>query len=285
MHVLILGAHGQLGRALSRLYQADPHCHLSQWARPAYDITSPAIVQAIVDARPDIVLNAAAWTQVDNAERDPAGAFAANALGPKYVAEGCARCDATLVQVSTNEVFAGQPATYYYEYDQPQPRSIYARSKLAGELAAQQQLQRLYIVRTAWLFSPGGNNFPRKIINAADRHGALRVVADECGNPCYAPDVAAAIVTLVATGHYGTYHLINEGMTSRFEFAQSILQAMGRSHIPITPIPHTEWVRPADSPLHAVLVNQAAAQLGIRLRPWREALREYITREGHDNHD
>lgn len=280
MHVLILGAHGQLGKALIALYDSNPNCILSQWARPTYDITEPSIVDEIVRASPDVVINAAAWTQVDAAEQSPDLAFAVNALGPKHVAEACERSGATLVHVSTNEVFAGTPGINYYEYDQPQPRSIYARSKSAGELAAQQRLQRLFIVRTAWLFSPGGNNFPHKIINAADRHGALRVVADERGNPSYAPDVASAIVSLINTKHYGTYHLINDGNSSRFEFAQAVLQMAGRSHIPITPICHTEWVRPADSPLHAVLINQAAAQLGIRLRPWREALSDYSAIEG-----
>lgn len=279
MHVLILGARGQLGKALSALYRADARCQLSQWTRPDYDIASSSIVNAIVAAQPDVVINAAAWTHVDGAENNPDGAFAANALGPKYVAEACDRCGASLVHVSTNEVFAGNPETHYYEYDQPQPRSIYARSKLAGELATQQQLKRLFIVRTAWLFSPGGNNFPRKIIDAAERHGRLRVVDDERGNPCYAPDVAQAINQLIGTAHYGTYHLVNEGNASRFEFAQTLLQATDRGHVPLTPIAHTEWSRPADSPLHAVLVNQAAAQLGIQLRPWRAALAEYVAQE------
>jgi len=275
MHVLILGAHGQLGKALAVLYRSNPHAILSQWARPTYDITDPSIIDAIIQARPDIVINAAAWTQVDAAEESPDLAFAVNAMGPKHLAEACSRCGATMVQISTNEVFGGTPGLFYYEYDQPQPRSIYARSKFAGELAAQQRLQRLFIVRTAWLFNSGGNNFPHKIINAADRHGALRVVADEHGNPSYAPDVAAAIISLLSTEQYGTYHLINDGNSSRFEFAQAVLQSAGREHVPITPISSTEWTRPADSPLHAVLINQAAAQLGIRLRPWREALLAY----------
>lgn len=279
MHILILGARGQLGQALCDAYRSQVDCTLSQWTRPAYDITAPEITKSIAKLRPDVVINAAAWTNVDAAETDPDAAFAANALGPKYLAEGCDRCGAILVQVSTNEVFAGEAAIDYREYDQPRPRSVYARSKLAGELATQQQLDRLFLVRTAWLFSPGGNNFPRKIVAAADRLGALRVVADERGNPCYAPDVAAAIIALIPTERFGIYHLINDGSASRFEFAQAVLQARQRAHIPITPISHTEWSRLADSPLHAVLVNQAATHLGIKLRPWQDALRAYVAQE------
>jgi len=279
MHILIIGARGQLGKALCDAYRLQPTYTVSQWARPMHDITSPAITTAIAELRPDVVINAAAWTNVDAAETDPMAAFAANALGPKYLAEGCDRCGAMLVHVSTNEVFAGDDGLSYYEYDQPQPRSIYARSKLAGELATQQQLDRLFVVRTAWLFGAGGNNFPRKIVEAADRFGALRVVADERGNPCYAPDVADAIIDLIATERFGTYHLINEGSASRFEFAQAILHARQRGQIPLTPISHTEWSRSADSPRHAVLINQAASALGVCLRPWQEALQAYVTRE------
>src|SRR5690606_27041711 len=123
---------------------------------------------------------------------------------------------------------------------------------------------------------PGGNNFPFKMVAAADRHGALRVVADEVGNPTYAPDVAAALVALVQTERYGIYHLVNEGQASRFELAQATLAATGRTHVPLTPIRSEEWPRPAPPPLHAVLVNQAAARQGVVLRPWQEALHEYL---------
>lgn len=122
----------------------------------------------------------------------------------------------------------------------------------------------------------GGNNFPGKIIAAADKLGALRIVADEVGNPTYAPDVATAIAQLITTERYGIYHLVNRGQTSRFEFAQAVLQATGRGNIPLTPIAHTEWPRPVQPPLHAVLINQAAAALGIELRPWQAAVDEYV---------
>jgi dTDP-4-dehydrorhamnose reductase len=276
MHILLIGSRGQLGRAVSAAFAARHTYQLTLWSRPEYDIADPSLGAKVAALHPDVVINAAAWTDVDGAEANPAAAYAANALGPKYLAEGCAYCGAALVQLSTNEVSAGTPGRVYYEYDQPAPGSVYARSKYAGEQAARQMLDRLYIVRVAWLFGVGGNNFPSKIITAADKRGALNVVDDEIGNPTYAPDVAAALIPLLATERYGMYHLVNEGSASRFTLAQTVLQATGRGHVPLTPVPHTAWPRPAQPPLHAVLVNQAAAALGITLRPWQEAVQAYV---------
>jgi len=280
MHVLIVGSRGQLGQALTQHYTKQPSVRITQAIRPEFDLTRPQSAEQVAALRPDLVINCAAWTDVDGAEANPNAAYAANALGPQYLATGAARCGAALVQVSTNEIFPGAPGQVYREYDQPQPSSVYARSKLAGEIAVRQLHAQVYLVRVAWLFGPHGNNFPSKITAAADKHGKLRVVADEVGNPTYAPDAAAAIAKLAESGLFGSYHLINEGVASRFAFAEYLLQTNGRAHIPLTPIAHTEWPRPTQPPLHAVLVNQAAAALGITLRPWQEAVNEYVQMEG-----
>lgn len=274
MRVLVVGANGQLGRAVQAA--CDPRYELTMWGHTEADITAAAVIEQTVAARPDVVINCAAWTNVDGAENAPDAAFAVNALGPLHLATACARCGATLVQVSTNEVFAGTPGRFYYEYEQPAPVSVYARSKYAGETAASRMLERLYIVRVAWLYGPGGSNFPAKIVAAADRNGALKVVDEEFGNPTYAPDVAEAIFRLVESERYGIYHLVNDGYTSRFGLAQAVLAASGRGHIPLTPIKLLEWPRPAPPPPHAVLMNQAAAALGITLRPWQAALEDFV---------
>jgi dTDP-4-dehydrorhamnose reductase len=252
---------------------------LTIWRQPTFDMTLPDTADQVAALAPDVVINAAAWTNVDAAESNPDAAYAVNALGPKYLAEGCARCGAALVQVSTNEVFPGHPGNFYREYDRTAASSFYSRSKLAGEIAVTQMLSRLYIVRVAWLFGPGGVNFPAKIVEAATRLGSLRVVSDEFGNPTYAPDAAHAIVALVESGRFGIYHLVNEGWCSRHQFAQRVLEASGRGHIELTPISHKEWQRATQPPLHAVLVNQAATVLGIRLRPWEQAVDEYCRQE------
>ena len=276
-HILITGANGQLGRALTA--QFDCAGRLTRWTRPRNDIAVPSIADAVAEAAPDVVINAAAWTDVDGAEEAPDDAFAANALGPKYLAEGCARCGAELVQISTNEVFAGEAGRFYREYELTAPGSVYARSKAAGEQAAAAVLDRLYIVRVAWLYGPGGSSFPGKISAAADRYGALRVVSDEYGNPTYAPDVAEAIALLIRTRRFGIYHFVNDGCASRYDWAVELMRLTARTALPVTPVGAHEWPRPAMPPPHAVLVNQAGAALGIELRDWREALADYVQAE------
>jgi len=273
MHLLIVGANGQLGRAVQAACRA--HFDLTVWGRDDADISRPEVERKITQVRPDVVINCAAWTNVDGAEKEVNAAFAVNALGPLYIAKACASIGASMVHISTNEVFAGAPGRFYYEYEQPVPSSIYARSKAAGEVAASRQLEQLYLVRVAWLFGPGGNNFPAKIVAAADRNGSLKVVDEEFGNPTYAPDVAKAIFQLLESGRFGVYHLVNQGYASRYQLAETALQAAGRGHIPLSPIKLGDWPRPAPPPPHAVLVNQTAAALGITLRPWQEAVQEY----------
>ncbi len=280
MVCLIVGSSGQLGRAVTAAVQAQAGWQVITRTHRELDISRPETAAAVAALAPDVVINCAAWTAVDEAEAQPDAAYAVNALGPLHLAQGCAACGAALVQVSTNEVFAGAPGVRYYEYDTPAPASVYARSKRAGEVAAATVLQQLYVVRVAWLFGPGGNHFPAKMVAAADRHAALRVVDDEYGNPTYAPDVADAIVALLRTQRFGIYHLVNEGRASRFDLAQAVLAATGRGDVPLTPIGLDEWPRPATPPRHAVLVNQAAAALGIVLRPWQDALAAYLAVEG-----
>ena len=160
------------------------------------DITRPAIVEQIAGFGPDLVLNAAAWTNVDGAEDTPDACYAVNVTGVQHLALACQRSGAALLHVSSNEVFPGEAARFYREWDATAARSgVYARSKEAAEKVVLSLLAgRFYIVRTAWLYNSGGNNFNAKIIAAADKLGSLRVVADEFGNPTYAPDLAAAIV-------------------------------------------------------------------------------------------
>jgi dTDP-4-dehydrorhamnose reductase len=275
VRIVIVGAKGQLGQALCKAAYARPSFDVVSWQRPEIDITSPGIADQIAQTRPDVVINAAAWTHVDAAETEPDAAYAANALGPKYIAEGCRACGAAMVQVSTNEVFAGDMDRDYREYDLPQPGGVYARSKLAGEIAARQIWERLYIVRVAWLFGRGTGDFPAKILAAAANRDALRIVADEYGNPTYAPHAAQGILRLVESGHYGIYHLVSEGKASRYEWAARLFARLGRT-ITLTPITASEWPRPVTPPSHAVLVNQAGAALGIRLPTWQEALEEYL---------
>jgi dTDP-4-dehydrorhamnose reductase len=241
------------------------------------DITDRLAIRAAIAAcQPDVVIHAAAWTDVDGCARDPERAYRVNALGTQNVALACAEVGAALVYISTNEVFDGTATEPYREWDPVHPINPYGRSKAAGEWLVSHLLTRFYIVRTAWLYAPGGRNFPHRIIQLADERGALRVVADEVSNPTYAPDLAAALAALIRTDAYGVYHLTNSGYCSRYEFARAILRQTGREHIPVEPITLDQFQRDSTPPRFAPLANTAAAALGIVLRPWEEALAEFL---------
>jgi dTDP-4-dehydrorhamnose reductase len=274
MRVVITGYNGQLGRQLRVVFSEHEILELDL---PCDDVSHPAIRSCIADFRPDLVLHAAAFTNVDGCEQVPEQAYRVNVLGTQYVALGALQAGAAMLYVSTNEVFDGSAREPYREWDPPNPISVYARTKMAGEQIVRQLLPRSYVVRVAWLFGPEGDNFVTKILAGARKHGALRVAADEFGNPTYAPELAAVIRELVGTGYYGTYHLTNSGFCSRYDFAREIMRLAGRADVPITPILNADWSRPSRPPLHALLANTAGTALGVSLRPWQEALAEYMT--------
>lgn len=275
--IVVVGYRGQLGRALLDALHGRQLLPLDF---PEVDMSQPAIVDQIADFGPQLVINAAAWTDVDGAEEKPDACYAVNVTGVQHLALACQRSGASLLHVSTNEVFPGEPARFYREWDATAARSgVYARSKEAAEKAVISLLAgRFYLVRTAWLYNRGGNNFNAKIVAAAEKHGSLRVVADEFGNPTYAPDLAAAIVRLVDSGHHGIYHFTNSGYCTRHQWAVEALRLAGRGEAPVTPISSGEWPRRTTPPPHAILLNTTGAALGITLRPWQEALAAYFER-------
>lgn len=273
MRIAITGSKGQLGRQLVAAFAGH---QLLELDLPETDITHLTICDDIARWEPELILHAAAYTDVDGCEQNVELAFRVNAIGTQHVALAAQRTDAMLVYISTNEVFDGTRRDHYREWDQVNPVSVYARSKTAGEQIVRDLLSRFYIVRVAWLFGPGGSNFVTKILAAADKNPALRIAADEFGNPTYAPDLAAAIAKLVDTGHFGIYHLTNAGFCSRFEFAREIMRLTQRTDVSLTPILSADWPRATRPPLHAILANTNAAALGITLRPWQEALAEYL---------
>ncbi|MGC9333392.1 MAG: dTDP-4-dehydrorhamnose reductase [Anaerolineae bacterium] len=274
MRIVITGHKGQLGTALQSVLADEETIGLDL---PEHDITDPvSIIETICESQPELVIHTAAMTDVDGCERNPDLAFRVNVLGTQNIALACGRCGAALVHVSTNDVFDGRLGRPYYEWDIPTPRSTYAHSKAGAEFYVRTLLNRFYIVRTAWLYARGGNNFVTKIIAAATKHGVLRVVTDEISAPTYAPDLAEAIGRLIQTGHYGIYHFTNAGICSRLEWAAKILELAGRGDVPIEAITSAEWPRKAEPPLYAPIVNFGGAALGITLRPWEDALQAYF---------
>jgi dTDP-4-dehydrorhamnose reductase len=274
MRIVITGCRGQLGQALEA--ELGEH-QLLCLDLPYCDITDPAcLLDTLAAFQPEVVIHAAAMTDVDGCEHNPEAAYRVNTWGTQNVAVACSRLGAAMVHISTNDVFDGTLGRPYYEWDRPSPRSVYAQSKAAAEFYVRSLLNRFYIVRTAWLYARGGNNFVTKVVAAADRHGRLRVVTDEVSAPTYAPDLAVAVSRLIEMGHFGIYHFTNAGMCSRYEWARELLRFAGRAHVPLEPITSDQWQRAAPPPLYTPLANVSGAALGITLRPWEDALQDYF---------
>ncbi|MBE2201353.1 MAG: dTDP-4-dehydrorhamnose reductase [Anaerolinea sp.] len=278
MKVLITGNRGQLGTALQAMLTAH---EVSGFDLPEVDITTKeAVFTAVAATAPDVVIHCAAYTNVDGCAKDPELAYRANGLGAQNVALACLEFGAAMVHVSTNEVFAGDRLDGYEEWMPLNPVNAYGRSKAAAEFHVRTISPRHYITRTAWLYAPGGRNFIHAILNRARDNGRLRVVIDEVGNPTYANDLAAAIAQLIETHQYGTYHLVNSGAVSRWEFANEILRQARLSGVVNTPILGKEFQRASTPPPYAALHNIAGKAIGIELRPWQDALAEYLQLTG-----
>ncbi|HNS38708.1 MAG TPA: dTDP-4-dehydrorhamnose reductase [Promineifilum sp.] len=277
MRILITGAKGQLGMALQSTLTEH---HLIPTDLPEFDIVERRNVFALFEeARPELVIHCAAYTNVDGCARDPELAHRVNTLGTQNIALACQNVDVPMVHISTNEVFSGDDPAGYEEWMPLSPRNPYGRSKAAAEVAVQTLLNRYYIVRTAWLYSAGGRNFIHAILRAAREKGAIRVVTDEVGNPTNAADLAEAIGRLIATEHYGIYHFVNSGACSRWAFANEILRLAGMEHVINTPILGSEFTRLSWPPPFCALHNRNGAAIGIALRSWQEALAD-LFRDG-----
>ncbi len=280
MRILITGASGRLGSALNAVFSARGH-DVTALSRDQLDMTDFAATRArITSAQPELVLNPAAWTDVDGCAREPERATRINGFGAQNIALAAVEVGAAVVYVSTNEVFDGRLNRAYYEYDVPNPPNAYGYSKWVGEQGTMQVNPKHYIVRSAWLFANGGKNFIQTILNAAQAGDSLRVVANEVANPTYTNDLADSIAELVESGRYGTYHLVNEGWTSRYDFARYALDRAGFTGTPMEKISTFEWNRLSTPPPYCGLVNLAGASVGVKLRPWQEAVDAFLRADG-----
>ncbi|MGW6241370.1 dTDP-4-dehydrorhamnose reductase [Streptomyces sp. NPDC055094] len=278
---LVTGAGGMLGQdLLARLAGAGESA--AGLDRTALDITDPGAVRAALAAHtPDLVVNCAAWTAVDDAEAKEAEALAVNGTGPRVLAEACAASGAVLVQVSTDYVFAGDARTPYGEDDPTAPRSAYGRTKLAGERAVLDTLPETgFVVRTAWLYGAGGGNFVRTMIKLEGIKDTLDVVDDQLGQPTWTGDLADRLVllglaALAGTAPAGVYHGTSGGETTWFGFTREIFRLLGADPERVRPTTSEAFVRPAPRPAYSVLGHERWKAAGIDpIRDWRTALDE-----------
>jgi dTDP-4-dehydrorhamnose reductase len=273
----VVGGAGQLGRELVRAFQTAGD-DVRSLARPEVDLESPATLEAIAQWGAEIVVNSAAWTDVDGCALDPERAMRINGEGAGHVAAAAERAGAVIVQVSTNEVFDGSSERPYREDDRPSPMNPYGASKLAGERVVAAANPRHLIVRTAWLFSDGPRTFPSRIRGAAERARAtgepLRIVSNEFGNPTWAPDLATAIVQLSGRAIRGAapdvVHVAGWPPASRLEWARAAIGDV-LTAVQVEPIDLSEYSRPSRVPPRAVLDVQLARRLGVQPSDWRAA--------------
>ena len=298
MRVAVTGANGRLGRALVAALEEAPFVGPSGplgWGRETFDLDAPAGVAAALDRdRPEVVIHAAAWTDVDGCAREPELAMARNATATAVLAEACTTRGLDLIVVSTNEVFDGRrtDGRGYAPSDATNPPNAYGASKLAGERAALAAYGRdgrapgadggsaaLGIVRTAWLFGPPGADFPAKILAAAERAVVagepLRLVADEIGSPTYSVDLAEAIVELIGAATIdGVHHLVNTGVVSRAGWARELLRQAGID-VATEDVSASTWLRTSTPPRWGAL-EPTPLPGGEPIRPWQQALADYL---------
>ena len=228
---------------------------------------------------PDIIVNCAAFTNVDKCETEREAAFNVNVLGPKYLAAAAKKCGARVIQISTDFVFDGNGNRPYTEEDQTNPLSEYGRTKLEGERNIQSYCDSYLIVRTSWLFGHNGINFAAKMLELAEQHKELSIVTDETGSPTYTPDLAEALWILIKQKCEGIINVSNDGSCSRYEWAEYIFETMGFK-IKMNPIKSSEYKRPANVPLNSTLNCQKFTTItGMQMRPWEETVESYLRRQ------
>jgi dTDP-4-dehydrorhamnose reductase len=274
MRVLVTGATGQLGRELA---QAFPGHELVAAGRDRLDVSDrDATLGALTTVRPDVVVHAAAWTDVDGCERDPDRAWLVNSLGTRHVAQGARAVGATVCYLSTDYVFAGDAARPYKEWDQPSPRSVYGRSKLGGE---QELAPDDLVVRTSWVCGRHGRNFVKTMLRLAAEREEIPVVDDQHGCPTFADDLATMVSHLVTGRMVGVCHVTNSGQTTWYAFAREILGAAGLDPAKLRPVATADLdpARPAPRPAWSVLDNAALRLSGVPLLPdYHESLERLV---------
>lgn len=274
--VAVLGASGVLGQSLvsalvKQQYRAFP------LDIEDLDITDHHSVNiALTPVKPDVVINAAAYTDVDGCETKKELAFDVNGRGAGNVADVATAIGSPIIQISTDYIFDGEKESPYLPDDKPDPINIYGESKLLGEELVRERAPEHLIIRSSWLFGPGGKNFVDTMLSLAEEHETLKVVKDQQGSPTYSKHLANAIVDLISKDLRGTHHLTNSGTCSWYEFANEILKQNG-IEIKVQPVSSAEFPRPAPRPANSVLdCSSTYEALGEPLPHWKEALAEYL---------
>lgn len=280
MNIALLGANGQLGQDLQRVLQPPHEVHA--FTRERLDVTNHAQARSILmDLRPDVVLNTTAYHRVDDCETHPDLAYGTNVLAVLNLIRIVNDLNAILVHISTDYVFDGRARQPYTEKSEPFPLSVYANSKLAGELLVRAMARKHFLIRTCGLYGAAGSqgkggNFVQTMLGKARRKEAIRVVHDQTVTPTYTLDLANQIARVLPTEHFGLFHMTNEGACTWFEFAQAVFEIAG-VEADLAPTTSDAYKAPAVRPKYSVLENARLKELGLnQMRHWRDALAAYL---------
>lgn len=268
--ILILGYQGMLGSELNREFK---DWQVTGWDKKELDITNKKkLERKITKLNPEIIINAAAYTNVEEAETNQRLALKVNGKAVGYLAQIAKRLGAILIHYSTDYVFDGKNRKGYKETAQPNPINVYGKSKFLGEALLHRHSDKYYLIRSSWMFGKGGNDFVKKMLQLGKENAKLKVVNDQHGKPTYASDLAYGTKRLLEQAKpFGIYHLTNEGKTTWYQFARKIF-ALKKIKVEITPITSQEYKSQAKRPLYSVLINTKLS----KLRHWEEALEEYL---------
>jgi dTDP-4-dehydrorhamnose reductase len=277
MKVLIVGNRGMLGKELMAVFSAHDTVGFDL---PELDITQlESCLARMEEFHPDVVINAAAYTRVDDCETHEQEAFQVNGHGPGNLAKAAAKAGSLLIHYSTDYIFDGRKKDAYVEEDAPNPESVYGKSKLLGEKLIRENCPDYLILRTSWLFGPYGTNFIRTIIDAARNGKPLRVINDQRGSPTYAKDLAEYTRVMIEAGCRYTYHLTNSGSCTWYDLTVKVLEWAGVRGVSVAPVSTSEFPRPAPRPANSVLANARLERDGISLmRSWQIAAQEFVER-------
>ena len=276
MKVLVTGATGQLGSDMCKRlkeegieYRGVKHAELDICNK--YDV-----VDYLTAYVPDAVIHCAAYTAVDKAEDEPDLCYAVNADGTRNIAEACKRIGSKMMYISTDYVFDGTGKEFFEVDDSPAPINIYGKSKLKGEVFIRENMERYFIVRTSWMFGQKGDNFIKRILTLTENRKEISVVTDQIGSPTYTVDLAALLCEMVQTEQYGIYHATNQGVCSRREWAQTLLNMINR-HVVVKPIKTLEYQTQAQRPLNSRLSPNSLIEAGFYSLPkWQSAVQRYL---------
>lgn len=288
MKILITGSKGQLGSELKKILkiQESELGAISDIFKSSYidcvdveelDITDKEAVTAYVkNFKPNIIINCAAYTNVDGCEKNKDDAFRVNAIGARNMAIAAEKVNTKLVHISTDYVFAGDGSKPYREFDRPNPQNVYGASKYLGEQYVRDFCSRYFIVRTSWLYGYVGKNFVKTIMKAGRERSSLKVVNDQIGNPTNAVDLAYHVLKIATTEEYGIYHCSGTGECSWFDFASKVIEYAGIKAI-VSPCTTEEYPRPAKRPAYSVLDNMMLrCTVEDEMRPWQDALKYFM---------